>query len=231
VDRSGPAHGISYHFPDIGVVERRITLVAGSEVENLSRSPGVAAARSKDLAVGEPRQEYELLRRRNVEKLAVHLLPLELDVAIESCRDRMRWRDDPDALDLVRDTPDEIAGRSHQPFENLRMVSRVENDQPHSMKHSGLDTIDRLLSYLLMRLVPPPDEDIRFHQNALGEAIFRLIERCGADIQVIGGPQALGDRAMNPFWINRSIPLVLTLMAILVPDGDANLTHSVAPNV
>src|SRR3712207_7269622 len=36
------------------------------------------------------------------------------------------------------DAPDQIAGRSHEPLEDLRVVSGVEDDQPHAMEHPGL---------------------------------------------------------------------------------------------
>src|SRR5215207_8531183 len=99
------------------------------------------------------------------------------------------------------------------------------------MQHSRLDSIDRLLTHLFVRLVPPPYEHVGVHQEILGQAILWLVERCRAHGQVGGCDEPLGDRAMNPVWIDRSVAFVLSFVPVFIPDGDPNLIHSAAPNL
>src|SRR5215217_6616952 len=142
----------------------------------------------------------------------------------------MRWRDNPNSLDFVRDAPDEIARRSHQSLEDLRVVSRMEDDQPHAVQDSTLNPIDRFVTDLFVRLVPPPDKHVGFHQHVLGESVIWLIQRCRADVEVARGAEPLGDGAMDPVRIDRSVAFILTFVPVFIPDGDAYLIHPIAPN-
>src|SRR3954465_9151251 len=76
-DRQGrrrPAHGVADHLLDERLMVGRIGLVAGAEVEDPALAAPEAAAAAEDLPALKPAHEYQLVRGRDVEMLAVHLL-------------------------------------------------------------------------------------------------------------------------------------------------------------
>src|SRR6478735_2618205 len=98
VDRCGPAGSICDHSADFGIEVGRVGFVARAEVEDLAGAAGIAATTAKHLASLEPRNEDECFRLRDVEVLAVHLLPFHLDVLADPLDDRMSGRDHPEPL-------------------------------------------------------------------------------------------------------------------------------------
>src|SRR5918993_2119198 len=97
--RRGPADRVLYDALDVLVVVGGVLLVARAEVEDPTPPPPVTQAASEDLPTSEPAHEDELVRLRDVEGLAVHLL-FELYVLSEPFRYRMPWRHDPEPLGI-----------------------------------------------------------------------------------------------------------------------------------
>ena len=75
------------------------------EVEDLAQTARVRAATAEDLAALEPADHDQLVRRRNIEQLTVHLFALDIDVLRQTLRDRVTRIDDPDSLVVVRLPP------------------------------------------------------------------------------------------------------------------------------
>src|SRR5215218_2814982 len=120
---------------------RGVLLVAGAAVEDPTAPPPVTQAAPEDFSPAEPANEDELVGLRHVEGLAVHLL-FELYVLAESLRYGMPRRDDPEPLGIVV-APLEVAGRTHELFEDPGEVSGVENDQAHTAEHALVHLLDR----------------------------------------------------------------------------------------
>src|SRR4051794_22496600 len=70
---SGPRHAVGDRALDLRLVIDRKLLVTWTEVGNAAVAAVPAAAAAKDLPALERRDENELVRRRYVEELAVHL--------------------------------------------------------------------------------------------------------------------------------------------------------------
>src|SRR5476649_1439733 len=130
------------------------------EVEDAPVAARPAAVAAEDLPALEPGDEDLLLGRWHAEGLAVHLLPGELEVAVDPAGNGMPGITDPEALALVGLAPGEGAGRAHEQLEDLGVVARVKDDEPHSLEHAGLDPARDLVAHLVMRHVAPPREDI-----------------------------------------------------------------------
>ena len=64
----------------------RIGFVPGPEIEDLAVPALPGAAASEDFAAFKPGEENDLVRRRNRERLAVHLRVLNFKEAIDSAR-------------------------------------------------------------------------------------------------------------------------------------------------
>src|SRR5437773_11111870 len=137
-----PGGRVGDHPPDVGVEVRRVRLVTGPEVEDPAPAAVVAAAAPEHLAALEPAHEDELIGGGDVEELAVHFLLPDYERFAEPRRDRMRGIDHPESLPLPGFAPLEVAARSHEPAEDLRVVARVEDDQAHPVEHAPLDPID-----------------------------------------------------------------------------------------
>ncbi len=101
-----------------------------------------AAAAAEDFPALEPAEEDELVGRRDVEMLAVHLLVLELDLLRQPGRDRVPGCHDPEPLALVGVAPLEVAAGAHQAHEDLGEMRRMEHDQAHAVKDARLDAVD-----------------------------------------------------------------------------------------
>src|SRR6185312_14972354 len=84
----GPADGVGDDASDIGMKVRGVGLVARPEVEDPAPTTRVAAPAAEHFATGEPTDQHEPIRRRDVEELAVHLLFLDEEGLAESGRDR-----------------------------------------------------------------------------------------------------------------------------------------------
>src|ERR671911_1332964 len=141
--RRGPADGVLDDALDVLVVVRGILLVAGTEVEDPTPPPPVTQTAPEDFPPSEPAHEDELVRLRNVEGLAVHLL-FELYILADTLGYGMPRRDYPEPLGVVV-APLEVARRTHEPLEDPGEVARVEDDQAHAAEHPLVDLLDDLI--------------------------------------------------------------------------------------
>ena len=169
-------------------------LVARPEVDDPAATAPVRAAAAEHLAALEPAHEDQLVRGRDVEVLAVHLLLRQDEGLAEALGDRMRRVHDPQALAAAVLPPLEVAGRAHQPLEDPREVARVQDDQAHPVEDPGVDPVDDVVAHLVMRDVAPPGQHIRLGEDRVGQAVVRLVERRRPDLEAAGLAQALRDR-------------------------------------
>jgi len=197
-----------------------VRLVAGLEVEDPAAAALVAAAAAEDLAALEPADQHEAVGGRDVERLAVHLLLLDHEGFAEPLRDRVRPIDHPQPLALAGFAPGQVAGRAHQPLEDLREVSRVQDDKAHPVEHAPVDPLDGRVRDLAVRDVAPPREDVGGSKDVVGKAVLGFVERGRADVET-GVAQALGERAVDAVGVHGADDRVGAFLAVLVPDGDA----------
>ena len=137
----------------------------------------------------------------------------------EALGDRVGAVDDPDPLALAGLAPLQVAGRAHQPLEDLRVVARVEDDQAHPVEHAPLDALDDRVGDLVVRDVAPPGQDVGRREDRVGQAVLGLVERGRPDVEP-GLAQAVGDRAVDAVRVDRARRRVGALLAVLVPDRD-----------
>src|SRR4051812_42153348 len=106
---------------------------------------------------------------------------LKFKMVVEAIGNGVCRIDDPEAFFFARFTPFEVASCSHEALENLREVTGVQDDQTHAFKNTLMDFGDDLVFDVIMRHVSPPDQDVGFGKDFIGEAMFRLIKGGGAD--------------------------------------------------
>jgi hypothetical protein len=100
-------------------------------------------------------------------------------------RDGMARIHHPNAFPLTRLAPAQRTARAHEPLEELRPVPGVQNDQSHARQHPLLHPRHRFIEHLIMRRMPPPEQNVRFIENRLRNTLLRLIERRRADDEVV----------------------------------------------
>src|SRR5690349_18152133 len=130
-----PRHGVCDHALYLGLKVNRVLLVPRAEVKDAPSAAVEAAAAAKHLAALERADEDELVRRRDVEELAVHLLVGDDEGLRDTRSDRMVWADGPDDLALAHLAPPQPAAGPHQPHEDLRLVARMQDDQAHAVEY------------------------------------------------------------------------------------------------
>ena len=200
-------------------------LVAWAEIEDPSGPASERATRAEHLASGEPTDQDQFVRRRDVEVLAVHLLMRQLEVLADAGGDGVSGRDHPEAFFVAALTPLQITTCSHQALEHPRKVSGVQHDQAHAGIDPLHDTIDHLIADFAVGEMPPPDEHVRLVKPLLGQPVLWLIQRRGADHEVSIRGQCRRDRAMNAIRIDLPDDLALALMAKFIPHHHANRGH------
>src|SRR5207245_6803945 len=123
---------------DLGLPRDREFLVAWAEVGDASRPAVEAAAATKHLAALERTDEHELVRRRDVEELAVHLLLGDDNRLRHTLGDGVGRIHRPDQLALAGSTPPERAAGSNQPPEALGAMGGRQHDESHSFEVAGM---------------------------------------------------------------------------------------------
>ena len=192
-------------------------------------APAEGAARAEHLTAAEGAEEDQLVRGRDVEELAVHLLLVDNQRVRDAAGDRVGRVDRPDQLAVVGGAPPERARRPHQGREDLGPMSRVQDDQAHAGEHVALHPPDDLVPDLVVSRVPPPGEDIGLLQHLVGQAVVGVVEGCRTDDAPVA--EVLGDRLrdgrVHPVGVDPRDGLVDPLVAVLAPDGDPDLDGAV----
>src|SRR5690606_37985867 len=134
-------------------------------------------ATSKHFPTLKPRDEHLLLRSGYRERLPVHFLRRQFEVAINPARDRMAWIAHPQSLFLVGFAPRERTRGAHQSTEDFRIVRRVQHDEPHAFEHALLHAIDDFVLHFVVSHVPPPRKHIRFREAFLRQSVITLLQR------------------------------------------------------
>jgi hypothetical protein len=96
----------------------------------------------------------------------------------------------------------------------------VQHDQAHPVQHARMNARHDLIADLAVRDVAPPDQHIGLGQRRLGQAVLRLVQRRRARAEA-GLVERGCDRSVDTLWINLGDSLVMPLMTIFVPNGDA----------
>src|ERR1043166_1236007 len=130
--RTRPVNGVADRALNFRLMVNRIQLVAGTEIKNSSCTSRPAAAAAQHVTAFEPGDEYQLFRLRDRERLAVHFALRNLDELAKALCDFMRGVHDPETFAFTGFAPTKGARCAHERFENLRVVTGVENDQSHS---------------------------------------------------------------------------------------------------
>jgi hypothetical protein len=221
--KHAPANRISDDGLDLGIVVDRECFVTGLEVEDLSLATVPAITAAEDLATFEPADEHLFLRRGNVEIFTIHFLVGELDdLGNAMCNGVVRIHA-PHVAFLGFFAPREGARCSHETLERLREVARVQGDETHAIEDPVLYLIDDVVLHLVVRAMPPPDQDVGLVKNIAPEAVLFLVESRGLDIHVRLFFQEISNRVVNSLGIDRLDEARLDLVAILVPDGYLDL--------
>ncbi len=202
-----------------------VLLIAGREVEDPAAAAVVGDARAEDLAARERGEEHLLVGARDVELLAVHLLPVDDDRMRDPLGDLVLRRDGPDQLALAVVPPLQRAGRAHQAREHLRVGAGVQDDVAHAGVHVADHARDDLVGHLAVRDVAPPVEDGGGGEALLGEAVLILLEGRGVHARVVAEQlaEAVGDHRVDPVRVVRQDCRVPpALVHVLVPDDDVH---------
>src|SRR5690242_1112697 len=117
---AAPRNSVGDHALYLRLKVDGILLVPRAEVEDAAGATVEAASPAKHLAALERAYEHQLVRRRDVEELAVHLLVRDDDGLRHPGGDRMRRADRPYHLALTHLTPAQPAAGPHQADEDLR---------------------------------------------------------------------------------------------------------------
>ena len=101
----------------------RQRLMSGSEVEDSSSPAGIAAAVAKYLAASKPTQKNQGLWLRYIEKFAIHLFTLDVEVLAYAYGNGMSWGGYPQAFTIIRFAPFQAATAAHETFKDLGLVA------------------------------------------------------------------------------------------------------------
>ena len=123
--------------------------------------------------------------------LAVHFLVLYLKVGGQPLGDGMRGVDDEDALTLAHLVPGKGAGGAHQAHKGLGLVAGVQHDQAHAGEHVHLHPLGYLVGHQMVAYMAPPYQHISIGQHFLGQAALGIIQRGGANGDVLAFQHAL----------------------------------------
>ena len=171
----------------------------GTEVEDPALPPGPAAAAAKHLAACEGADEDELVRRRDVEVLPVHLVLRDDEHGWHALGDVVRRRDRPDDLALAVVAPPEAAASPHQPEERLRIVARVEGDEAHPVEHVLDHPVDDGVVHGLVRAMAPPQENVGALEHVSREPVLG-VQRVAVRIEATS-PSSERRAAATASWI------------------------------
>src|SRR5260370_785633 len=97
-------------------------LMPGSEVEDFSSPAGIAARAAKYLAASKPTQKNQGIWLRYIEKFAIHLFTLDVEVLAYTYCNWMSWGCYPQAFTIIRFAPFQPATAAHETFKDLRAV-------------------------------------------------------------------------------------------------------------
>ena len=192
-----PAASVGQDAQDVRVVIRGVRLVARLEIQHPTQAAVPGAHAPEHLAAREPADHQQLIRVGDVEPFAVHLLLGQLDVVGDACHHGVVGSQVPESLVLARLAPLETAGRAHQPSEGLGEVTRVEHDEAHATQHCVLDPVDDLVAHLVVAHVTPPEQHVGRRQHLGRQAVFRLLEGRGPDVERPERRDAGGDGTVD----------------------------------
>ena len=86
-----PKNGVFNHFLHLGLMVSRIGFMSRLKIEDASVSAVEAASGAEYLATLVRGNENGFIGLGNIKGLAIGLLVLELKIAVNACRDRMRF--------------------------------------------------------------------------------------------------------------------------------------------
>ena len=198
------------------VVVDRIVLVAGAEVEDPPAPARPAAAAAEHLAARERADEHQLVGRRDVEVLAVHLLRVDDDRLRHAGGDRMRGGDRPHQLALALVAPAQAARRAEQALEDLGVVAGVQDDEPHAAEHRLVHAVDDRVVDLVVGGVPPPGQHVGGVEHLGRQSVLVLLERRRPHGPEVG--ERRGERAVDTVGVDRAHVILRALVHVLVPD-------------
>src|SRR5579871_85123 len=211
---AGPKRGVVQHLPDVLVEVGGIRLVAGPEVKHAPDTVALAyapagtgregrvdalpegpadAARKRLVTNRKEGLQDEGFERRHVERRTVHLLVRQHEVA-DALRDRMPRRTNPDRLAVGRLAPSalEVALPFDHALESLGVMARVEADKAHALlAHPLGDTgRERIVDAVVVH-VPPPKQHVGLREDRIGDALTRLAQAAGGNLQLAGRIECL----------------------------------------
>ena len=202
-----------------------LALVGGSEVKDASRAARVTAPAAKHLASLIRADEDELVRRRDVEELAIHLLVRDHDGLRQPRGDGMSRVHRPDHLALASriGPPAQRAAGAHEAPEDLGVMARVQDHDAHAVEDARVHAFDDRVVDLVVGGVAPPGEHVGLRQRLFGQAVLWLVERGDANRDVAAQlpTDPIRDRAVHAFGIDALDQFFAPLVDVLVPDGDA----------
>jgi len=183
--RLRPANAVGDHALDIGMMVDGIHLMAWAEVEDATEAACPSCAAAEDFAALEPRHKDQFVRCWNAKGLSIHFGVFDLDAVADACGDGVAWIDHPDALSLACFPPAQGAARAHEALEDFREMPGVKDDESHASEDALLHAGDGFVEDGVVGGVAPPEEDVCFVENGLGQALIWLIECGGADDEIV----------------------------------------------
>jgi len=115
-------------------------------------------------------------------------------------------------------SPCQIAVSAHQAAKEFRMVSGMEHNQTHALKHTLLDAVDQSVTNLGVGKMSPPKEYIGIVENFFAETFIRIVKAARTYHETLVF-YALRNRAVNTPRVNPGNIGMKLLMAAFIPDG------------
>src|SRR5258708_2084030 len=222
--RPSPARRVGDDAAHLGLVVDRVLLVAGAEVEDAASPPPEAAAAPQHLAAGERADEDQLLRRGDVEVLAIHLLPGDREDLGHALRDGVPRRHRPDQLAQAVVPPAQGARGAHEDPEHLAVVRRVQRDQAHAAADPRADPVDHLVGHLVVRRVAPPRQHVGGVEHLGRQPLAGLVQRRRSHVGLVAEVLAYAgrDRLVHAVGIDGRHRRIAALVDGLAPDRDSH---------
>jgi hypothetical protein len=220
--RLRPANAVGDHALDIRMMVDGVDFVPGAEVEDAAEAACPSRAAAEDFAALEPRHKDQFVRCWNSKGFTVHFGVFDLDAVADACGDGVAWIDHPDALSLACFPPAEGATRAHESLEDFREMPGVKDDESRASEDALLHAGDGFVEDGVVGGVAPPEEDVCFVENGLGQALIWLIECGGADDEIVVVAECFRQQTVDAFGVDLCDGGVLAFVNEFVPDGDAD---------
>ena len=195
-------------------------LMAGMEIEYLTKTALEGDTAAEYVTALEPADEYYLIGSGNVEELTVHLLLVQHEVERDTLCDGMCGVNGPYVNVLTgKLSPGKVAGSAEKATEGKRSVCGVKGDKTHTLKHALAYLINYHGVYLVVKTVAPPDKNVGVVEKLVRQTVSLILLKISGSYLKIILCKSLLKEGVDTAGIDLLAIIVLLIFAVLIPNS------------